>query len=182
MAAEETNPSSHAVTPAPESAPVADAEEEPARGTGRASRPTTRPSRPTRTFTSSSPKGTTSSPTWMRASTRTSSSGDVEPLAASGEDLVVALWVTPGAHRSCVTGVSAGRVTVTVAAPAREGRANDELVAFLAKLLGVPRTAVRPRGRHTQPAQGGTHPRRRRRRGTRTARAPGPCLTMGGTW
>jgi uncharacterized protein len=66
----------------------------------------------------------------------------VEPLAASGDDLVVALWVTPGAQRSCVTGVRAGRVAVTVAAPAREGRANDELVAFLAKLLGVPRTAV----------------------------------------
>jgi hypothetical protein len=66
----------------------------------------------------------------------------VDPLSASGEDLVVALWVTPGAHRSRVTGVSAGRVTITVAAPAREGRANDELVTFLAKLLGVPRTAV----------------------------------------
>ena len=84
----------------------------------------------------------TFSPMWMRASTRTSSSGDVEPLAASGEDLVVALWVTPGASRSRVTGVSAGRVTITVAAPAHKGRANDEVVLFLAKLLGVPRTAV----------------------------------------
>ena len=79
----------------------------------------------------------------MPASTRTSSSGDVDPLSASGEDLVVALRVTPGAHRSQVTGVSDGRVTISVAAPAHEGRANDELVALLAKLLGVPRTRVR---------------------------------------
>ncbi len=52
------------------------------------------------------------------------------------------LLVTPRAARSEVAGVAADRLRVRVAAPPVEGAANDELVRFLAKALGVPRAAV----------------------------------------
>lgn len=50
--------------------------------------------------------------------------------------------MTPGARRSELAGVADGRLRVRLAAPPAEGRANAELVRFLAKALGVPRDAV----------------------------------------
>jgi uncharacterized protein len=52
------------------------------------------------------------------------------------------LLVTPRASRSEVAGVAGDRLRVRVAAPPVEGAANDELVRFLARALGVPRGAV----------------------------------------
>ena len=37
----------------------------------------------------------------------------------------------------------AGQLTAKIKAPARDGKANDYLVKFLAKTLGLPRSAVR---------------------------------------
>jgi len=48
----------------------------------------------------------------------------------------------PGARRSELTGVADGRLRVRLAAAAIEGRANDELVRFLAATLGVSRRDV----------------------------------------
>ena len=42
-----------------------------------------------------------------------------------------------------ITGVADGRLRVRLAAPAVEGRANDELIRFLAERLGVRRRDVR---------------------------------------
>jgi uncharacterized protein len=50
--------------------------------------------------------------------------------------------VTPGAHRSEIAGVADDRLRVRLAAPAREGRANDELVRFLSRELGLRRDDV----------------------------------------
>lgn len=50
--------------------------------------------------------------------------------------------MTPGARRSELAGVADGRLRVRLAAPPAEGRANAELVRFLAKQLGIPREAV----------------------------------------
>jgi uncharacterized protein (TIGR00251 family) len=41
-----------------------------------------------------------------------------------------------------VIGVADGRLRLRLAAPAREGKANAELVRFLAQVLGVPRSRV----------------------------------------
>ena len=45
--------------------------------------------------------------------------------------------VTPGAKRNAVTGLKEGVWHIKIAAPPIEGKANEELVAFLSKLLGV---------------------------------------------
>jgi uncharacterized protein (TIGR00251 family) len=52
------------------------------------------------------------------------------------------VWASPGARRSELAGVAEGRLRLRLAAPAHEGRANAELVRFLAGLLDVPKSAV----------------------------------------
>jgi len=51
--------------------------------------------------------------------------------------------VQPRASRSEVAGLHDGRVRVRVTAPPVEGEANEELVRFLARALGVAGSAVR---------------------------------------
>ena len=51
--------------------------------------------------------------------------------------------VVPGSRRSAVAGRHLDGWRVRVAAPPADGRANAELVRFLAELLGLPRAAVR---------------------------------------
>ena len=51
--------------------------------------------------------------------------------------------VAPGARTSRVVGRLDDAWKVRVAAPAERGRANAELVAFLADTIGLPRSAVR---------------------------------------
>lgn len=54
----------------------------------------------------------------------------------------LAVWVTPGALRSEIAGVSDGRLRLRLAAPAHEGKANAELVRLVAERLGVPRRQI----------------------------------------
>ncbi len=59
---------------------------------------------------------------------------------AGGVAILVA--ASPRASRTEVAGIAEGRLRVRVAAPPVEGAANEELVRFLARALGVPRSAV----------------------------------------
>jgi hypothetical protein len=64
-------------------------------------------------------------------------------IRAQAEGTVeVDVQVVPRASRSRVVGVHGERVKVQLAAPPVDGAANDELVALLAEVLGVPRRAV----------------------------------------
>lgn len=56
--------------------------------------------------------------------------------------LTVELYVQPGARSSGPAGVHDGRPKLKLAAAARDGAANAELVRFLAAACGVPRSAV----------------------------------------
>jgi uncharacterized protein (TIGR00251 family) len=49
----------------------------------------------------------------------------------------------PGAKQTQVAGPYGDALRIRVAAPPIEGRANDELIAFLAEVLGVPKRCVR---------------------------------------
>ena len=48
----------------------------------------------------------------------------------------------PGAKRSALVGVWNGRLKVALRAPAEDGRANEELIEVLAKILGLKRQAL----------------------------------------
>lgn len=60
--------------------------------------------------------------------------------AKSGVALDV--WIQPGAARSEVAGIHDGRLKLRIAAPPTEGRANAEVIRFLATRLVVPKSAI----------------------------------------
>jgi uncharacterized protein (TIGR00251 family) len=74
------------------------------------------------------------------------SSSDVSPFAARADGVRVRLKVTPRARRDAIDGVAAGAdgpaLKVSVTAPADEGRANDAVIALLARAWRVPKGAV----------------------------------------
>jgi uncharacterized protein (TIGR00251 family) len=62
------------------------------------------------------------------------------------EGCSAAIRVQPGAKRTAITGIYSGAsrpyLNIALQAPPVEGKANDALVAFLAKLLSVPRSRI----------------------------------------
>lgn len=64
-------------------------------------------------------------------------------LAGSSGHWRLRLAVQPGASRTEPMGVHDGCLKLRVAAPPVDGRANDELVRWLARRLGVPRAQLR---------------------------------------
>lgn len=63
-------------------------------------------------------------------------------LRSSGEDVSIAVLATPRASRTELAGVADGRLRIRVAAPPVAGAANEELVRFVARTLGLARSAV----------------------------------------
>ena len=63
-------------------------------------------------------------------------------LSARGDGAVLRLAVMPNAKRTEIDGLHDGALRVRLAAPPIEGRANEALIAWLAKSLGVPRRAL----------------------------------------
>src|SRR5262245_53365285 len=63
-------------------------------------------------------------------------------LSARGDGAVLRLSVVPNAKRTEVDGLHDGALRVRLAAPPIEGRANEALVAWLAKALVVPRRDI----------------------------------------
>jgi len=63
-------------------------------------------------------------------------------LSAHRDGVLLQLSVTPNAKRTQVDGLHDGALRVRLAAPPIDGRANEALVAWLAKSLGVARRDV----------------------------------------
>ena len=63
-------------------------------------------------------------------------------LSSRGDGVLLQLSVMPNAKRTEVDGLHDGALRVRLAAPPIDGRANEALVAWLAKALGVPRRDV----------------------------------------
>jgi uncharacterized protein (TIGR00251 family) len=58
-------------------------------------------------------------------------------MDAKRDAAILAVRVTPGARCNATTALKEGVWCVKIAAPPVEGRANDELVSYLSKVLGV---------------------------------------------
>ncbi|MFL6629262.1 MAG: DUF167 domain-containing protein [Vitreoscilla sp.] len=63
-------------------------------------------------------------------------------LSTRGDGVLLQLSVMPNAKRTEVDGLHDGALRVRLAAPPIEGRANEALVAWLAKSLGIPKRDV----------------------------------------
>ena len=63
-------------------------------------------------------------------------------LRADGDSVVLTLHVQPGAKKTEVAGLHGEALKIRLAAPPVDGKANECLVAFLAKRLGVPKSRV----------------------------------------
>jgi uncharacterized protein (TIGR00251 family) len=64
-------------------------------------------------------------------------------VTASGDGVDVLVHARPRAGKSAVRGVAEGALEVAITAPPVDGEANDELVRFLARGLGVAKRDVR---------------------------------------
>lgn len=67
------------------------------------------------------------------------------------EGIVFVTKIVPGSSRTAVAGTLESMVKIKVAAPPEKGKANQCLIAFLAKRLGVKKHAVTILGGHTTP-------------------------------
>jgi uncharacterized protein (TIGR00251 family) len=56
---------------------------------------------------------------------------------------ILRLTVAPGAQRTQVMGLYGDRLKVRLAAPPEKGAANQELIAFLAKALNLPKSSLK---------------------------------------
>ena len=70
------------------------------------------------------------------------------PLSAIADGIRLAVRVTPRAKKSGLSGTVVGAdgrasLSIRLAAPPVDGAANQALIEFLAKTIGVPRSAVR---------------------------------------
>jgi len=60
----------------------------------------------------------------------------------AGDAALVHVHARPGAKNAAIVGLHAGRLKIAIDAPPVDGRANDALVAFLARALGRTRASV----------------------------------------
>ena len=60
----------------------------------------------------------------------------------TGVGWLIAVHAQPGAKKSAVAGLHGEALKIRIAAPPVEGKANEALIAFVAKMLDVPRRTV----------------------------------------
>lgn len=63
-------------------------------------------------------------------------------LRADGPNVILSLHVQPGAKKTEVVGLHGDALKIRLSAPPVDGKANEALVAFIAKKVGAGRTAV----------------------------------------
>jgi uncharacterized protein (TIGR00251 family) len=68
-----------------------------------------------------------------------------DPIESVAGGILLRLWIQPKASKSRVTGLHGDppRIRIQIAAPPVDGAANEELLRFLKKALGVPFSSLR---------------------------------------
>jgi len=90
-----------------------------------------------------------------------------------GTDLVLSARIKPNARHAGVEGLHGDAVRIAVQAPARDDKANDALLDYLAAAFGVPRRRI--------VLEHGAHARGKRLRITTPRRTPPWFSELGGT-
>ncbi|MFZ0677607.1 MAG: DUF167 domain-containing protein [Candidatus Binatus sp.] len=63
-------------------------------------------------------------------------------MRVSIDEVVIEVTAKPGASRRGVIGVTGERLVVAIHSPPDKGKANDELIEYLAREMRVPRSAL----------------------------------------
>jgi uncharacterized protein len=63
-------------------------------------------------------------------------------MRVSIDEVIIELTARPGASRRGVIGVTGDRLVVAINSPPDKGKANDELVEYLAREMRVPKSAL----------------------------------------
>ena len=63
-------------------------------------------------------------------------------MRVSGDSVFLDIKAVPGASKSALGEVREGRLKVRIAAAPEDGKANEELRSFLAKVLGLPKKEI----------------------------------------
>jgi uncharacterized protein (TIGR00251 family) len=63
-------------------------------------------------------------------------------IRVSGNSLLLDIKVTPNASKSALGDVKENRLVVRIAAAPEDGKANEELISFLAKFLKLPKKDI----------------------------------------
>jgi uncharacterized protein (TIGR00251 family) len=63
-------------------------------------------------------------------------------LRRDGPDLVLRVQIQPRASSDAIAGVLGDRLKIRLTAPPVEGKANEHLIAYLARLFGVPKCQI----------------------------------------
>jgi uncharacterized protein (TIGR00251 family) len=63
-------------------------------------------------------------------------------IRLSGDHIHLDIKAIPGASRTELAGIKDNRLRVRIAAAPEDGKANGELIAFFARLLGCPKRAL----------------------------------------
>ncbi len=67
---------------------------------------------------------------------------DVLWMRVSIDEVIIEVTARPGASRRGVIGVTGDRLVVAINSPPDKGKANDELVEYLAREMRVPKSAL----------------------------------------
>jgi hypothetical protein len=59
-------------------------------------------------------------------------------IVVSDEGLILQVYVQPGARKNEIVGLHNGALKVKIQAPPEDGKANEALVKFIAKILEIP--------------------------------------------
>ncbi len=65
-----------------------------------------------------------------------------EWLSATEDGVSLLVHVQPGAKKDAVTGNFNGRLKISLSAPPVDGKANERLIRWLSKKLGLPRSSL----------------------------------------
>ena len=74
-------------------------------------------------------------------------------IQESADGVVFTAKIVPGSSRTAVAGVLGDMIKIRVAAPPEKGKANECLIAYLAKELGVKKNAIEILSGHTNPVK-----------------------------
>jgi hypothetical protein len=87
--------------------------------------------------------------------------------AQENQPLTIDLYVQPKSSRTRITGLHDGSIKLAITAPPVEGKANTQVIAFIAKLFKIPKSAVTiqsgQQGRHKKIGIAGISPAEIRR-------------------